>query len=92
MLHLLTVAVVNPGQGVAPPGAGKLTTILQWTAWAVFALSVGAVGAGVAGGGAAGGVQRAGAGPAAAVRPAQRVNSMATSEMGKAGGGCLIWL
>ena len=43
MLHLLSVAVVNPGQGVAPPGAGKLTTILQWTAWAVFALCVGGV-------------------------------------------------
>ena len=43
MLHLLTLAVVNPGQGVAPPGAGKLTTILQWTAWGVFALCVGGV-------------------------------------------------
>ena len=41
MSHLLTLAVVNPGQGVAPPGADKLTTILQWTAWAVFALCVG---------------------------------------------------
>src|SRR5450755_1896373 len=43
MLHLLTLAVINPGQGVAPPGAGKLTTILQWTAWGVFALCVGGV-------------------------------------------------
>ena len=43
MLHLLTLAVANPGQGVAPPGADKLTTILQWTAWAVFALCVGGV-------------------------------------------------
>ena len=43
MLHLLTLAVVDPGQGVAPPGAGKLTTILQWTAWGVFALCVGGV-------------------------------------------------
>jgi len=89
MLHLLTVAVVNPAQGVAP-SAGKLTTILQWTAWAVFALCVGTVGAGVAGGAAAGGRQRAAAGTAAAVRPAQGVKSMLT-EIGKAGGGCLIW-
>ena len=37
MAYLLTLAVIDPGQGVAPPGAGKLTTILQWTAWGVFA-------------------------------------------------------
>lgn len=43
MLHLLSLAVVDPGQGVAPPGADKLTTILQWTAWGVFALCVGGV-------------------------------------------------
>jgi len=90
MLHLLTVAVVNPAQGLAP-GAGKLTTILQWTAWASVRPVRGAVGAGVAGGGAAGGGQRAAAGTAAAGGPAQGVKSMATSEMGKAGGGCLIW-
>src|SRR5947209_5287691 len=43
MSHLLTLAIVNPGQGKAPPGAAKLTTILQWTAWGVFALCVGGV-------------------------------------------------
>ena len=41
--HLISLAVINPGQGVAPPGASKLTTILQWTAWGVFALCVGGV-------------------------------------------------
>jgi len=43
MLHLFTIAVVNPGKGVPPPGANKLTTILQWTAWGVFALCVAGV-------------------------------------------------
>ena len=43
MFHLLTTAVLDPGQGVAPRGADKLTTILQWTAWAVFALCVAGV-------------------------------------------------
>ena len=43
MVHLLTLAVINPGQGKAPPGAAKLTTILQWTAWGVFALCVAGV-------------------------------------------------
>ena len=37
------LAVVDPGQGVAPPGAAKLTTILQWVAWGVFAVCVGGV-------------------------------------------------
>ncbi len=90
MLHLLTVALVNPGQGVAPPGAGKLTTVLRWAAGAVFALCVGVVGAGVAGGAAAGERRRAAPSTAAAGRPAQGVKSMATSEMGKAGGRCLV--
>jgi hypothetical protein len=36
----LLAAVPNPGQGIAPPGSGKLLTILQWTAWGVFALCV----------------------------------------------------
>src|ERR1019366_4618715 len=43
MTQLLTLAIINPGQGVAPPGAAKLTTILQWTAWGVSALCVGGV-------------------------------------------------
>ena len=33
----------QPGAGEGAPGAGKLTTILQWTAWGVFALCVGGV-------------------------------------------------
>jgi hypothetical protein len=36
-------AVPNPGQGSAPPGSGKLLTILSWTAWGVFALCVAGV-------------------------------------------------
>jgi hypothetical protein len=40
-LHLM--AIINPGQGVAPPGADKLTTIVQWTAWGVFAVCLGGV-------------------------------------------------
>jgi hypothetical protein len=40
MSSLLVFAVPDPGQGVAPPGSGKLLTILQWTAWGVFALCV----------------------------------------------------
>ena len=36
----LLAAIPNPGQGVAPPGSAKLLTILQWTAWGVFALCV----------------------------------------------------
>ena len=43
MAHLLTSAVINPGQGVAPPGAGKITLILQWTAWGVFAMCIAGV-------------------------------------------------
>jgi hypothetical protein len=43
MSGLWWLAVVDPGQGVPPPGAAKLTTILQWTAWGVFALCVAGV-------------------------------------------------
>ncbi|MFG2405351.1 hypothetical protein ACGFR8_13635 [Streptomyces brevispora] len=32
--------VVNPGQGVEPPGAGKLKSILGWVAWIVLGLCV----------------------------------------------------
>ena len=38
----LVMAVVDPGQGDAPPGAEKLTT-MQWVAWGVFAVCVGGV-------------------------------------------------
>jgi hypothetical protein len=43
MSSLLVFAVPDPGQGVAPPGSAKLLTILQWTAWGVFALCVAGV-------------------------------------------------
>jgi hypothetical protein len=43
MTSLLVFAVPDPGQGVAPPGSAKLLTILQWTAWGVFALCVAGV-------------------------------------------------
>ena len=43
MSALLLLAIPDPGQGVAPPGSGKLLTILQWTAWGVFALCVAGV-------------------------------------------------
>ena len=39
----LFAGVPNPGQGIAPPGSDKLLTILQWTAWGVFALCVAGV-------------------------------------------------
>jgi hypothetical protein len=42
-LVTLIAAVPNPGQGKAPPGSDKLLTILQWTAWGVFALCVAGV-------------------------------------------------
>lgn len=37
-------AVPNPGDGVAPPGADKIVTILQWGKWL---FSAGAVGGGL---------------------------------------------
>ncbi len=36
----LVLAVLDPGQGVAPPGAEGITTIVQWVAWVVLALCV----------------------------------------------------
>ena len=39
--HALSFAQVpNPGTGTAPPGSGKLLTILQWAAWIVGAFGV----------------------------------------------------
>lgn len=32
--------VLDPGRGVAPPGAAGITTIVQWIAWLVLALCV----------------------------------------------------
>jgi hypothetical protein len=43
VVSLLAAAVPNPGHGSAPPGSGKLLTILQWTAWGVFTLCVAGV-------------------------------------------------
>ncbi len=33
-------SILNPGQGVAPPGSAQLTTLVGYVAWAVFALCV----------------------------------------------------
>lgn len=33
-------AVPDPGAGIAPPGAEKVTTIVSWVAWVAFALCV----------------------------------------------------
>jgi hypothetical protein len=40
-LHL--AGIISVGQGVAPPGADKLTTIVSWVAWGVFAVCLGGV-------------------------------------------------
>jgi hypothetical protein len=34
------LAVLDPGQGVAPPGAEGIATIVQWVAWTVLAVCV----------------------------------------------------
>ncbi|SFL26972.1 hypothetical protein [Geodermatophilus ruber] len=34
------LAVVDPGEGVAPPGAEGIATIVQWVAWTVLAVCV----------------------------------------------------
>lgn len=33
-------SIIDPGQGVAPPGSAQLTTLVGYVAWAVFALCV----------------------------------------------------
>jgi len=43
VIHLVIAGVPNPGQGVAPPGSDKVTTLLSWLAWIVTALCVGGV-------------------------------------------------
>jgi hypothetical protein len=41
IVSALTVpAVVDPGEGVAPPGAEGIVTIVQWVAWVVLAVCV----------------------------------------------------
>jgi hypothetical protein len=34
------LAIVNPGRGLTPPGAGQLTTLVGYVAWGVFAVCV----------------------------------------------------
>lgn len=34
------LAVLDPGQGVAPPGSDKVTTAVSWIAWGVLAACV----------------------------------------------------
>jgi hypothetical protein len=36
----LRPAVLDPGQGVPPPGAEGIATIVQWVAWSVLVLCV----------------------------------------------------
>ena len=36
----MVLAVVDPGQGAAPPGSGHLTTLVSYVAWGVTALCV----------------------------------------------------
>ena len=42
-INSLAFALINPGQGQAPPGSGSITQIIQWGAWLVFAGAVAAV-------------------------------------------------
>ena len=43
VFHFVIAGVPNPGQGAAPPGSDKVTTLLSWLAWIVTALCVGGV-------------------------------------------------
>lgn len=36
----MAAGIIDPGQGIAPPGSDKLTTLVGYVAWAVFALCV----------------------------------------------------
>ena len=40
LLSSVALAVVDPGQGSAPPGSGNVTKLIQWGAWGVFAVLV----------------------------------------------------
>ena len=42
MLHAAptVLAVLDPGEGVAPPGAEGIVTIVEWVAWIVLAVCV----------------------------------------------------
>jgi hypothetical protein len=39
-LSWMVLAIINPGQGTAPPGSGQLTTLVSYVAWGVTALCV----------------------------------------------------
>ncbi|GAA4060828.1 MULTISPECIES: hypothetical protein [Actinomadura] len=43
VVHAVAVAIPNPGQGEAPPGAAQLEKMLRWVAWVVFGLCVAGV-------------------------------------------------
>ena len=65
------IAVINPGQGTAPPGvAGPVTMVISWVAWTVFALCV--VGVLTVGGQAR---RRPSAGPRRRARPGPRLRA-----------------
>ena len=34
------LAIIDPGQGTAPPGSGQLTTLVSYVAWGVTVLCV----------------------------------------------------
>ena len=34
------MGIIDPGQGIAPPGSKQLTTLVGYVAWAVFGLCV----------------------------------------------------
>lgn len=40
MTAVSTLAVIDPGQGEAPPGSDAFTTVVKWVAWVVFGLAV----------------------------------------------------
>lgn len=37
---IFVAAPLDPGQGTAPPGSDKVTTVISWIAWGVFAVAV----------------------------------------------------
>ena len=39
-LRSAVLAIIDPGQGTAPPGSGQLTTLVSYVAWGVTALCV----------------------------------------------------
>jgi hypothetical protein len=39
-LSWMVLAIIDPGQGTAPPGSARLTTLVSYVAWGVTALCV----------------------------------------------------